>query len=163
MVSVACQHLVCVSNVFSSSDVAEVNDSMQRLFICIKNKSSSNHASLSQYILLLENVDIQLIVLNFAMAFVLSICMHEYPHTKIYHQTAMHYHFIQCCEKKQSFPSKHRKLGRNGTITQQKIEVFCVCHLPLIKYDTTKGPLLYCNRCKEWYHEKWMDIDKLTN
>ena len=52
----------------------------------------------------------------FAKAFATSLCLREDPFTKMYLQSAMREHFLECCEKKKilPFPSspQPRRLGR---------------------------------------------------
>ena len=85
------------------------------------------------------------------------------PNTERYTQTEMRQHLTLCFEKKMtSFPNSNgrRQLGRHRIIHRKKVDVFCICRLPWDRYDGKHGPLVQCIRCKEWYHQKCLNIDQ---
>ena len=100
----------------------------------------------------------------FAMAFATSLCWHQDPWTKIYLQSSLRGHFIDCCKTNDisPFPSSNesRRGKQNEIIHSEAVNVFCVCRLPWNKNYTSRGSLAQCSVCKEWFHELCMKINK---
>jgi hypothetical protein len=171
IVNISRSHWVCVSNVFSSSGVVEVFDSMPAYSTSSSSLKRQVAAMLktSEKCFDLYHVDVQRQVGGsdcglFAIAFAASLCARNDPHTERYAQTEMRQHLAQCFEEKKisSFPNSNgrRRLGRHRIINRKKVDVFCICRLPWNKYDGKRGPLVQCIRCKEWYHQKCLNIDQ---
>ena len=40
----------------------------------------------------------------------------------------------------------------------KSVEVYCTCQLPWVKAINIYGDLAQCSKCKEWFHQKYMDI-----
>lgn len=93
----------------------------------------------------------------FAVAFAVSLCMRHDPHMQSYDQSQMRTHLKNCISKNlmTSFPpaSKPRRLGRVKFLKEQRISVFCVCRLPWDRRNKTKGALVFCTVCKDWFHQ----------
>ena len=63
---------------------------------------------------------------------------------------------MDCCEEIFSSILQSRRLVRERKLCEQKVNVFCKCRLP---WDKTYGDK-NCSMCREWLHEKCMNIDK---
>ena len=171
IVNISHSHWVCVSNVLSSPEVVEVFDSMpaysttslsltRQVAAILKTKEKSFD---------LYHVDVQRQVGGsdcglFALAFAASLCVRKDSHTERYAQTEMRQHLARCFEEKKitSFPNSNgrRRLERHRIINRKKVNIFCICRLPWDKYDGKRGPLVQCMRCKEWYHQKCLNINQ---
>ena len=171
IVNISRSHWVCVSNVFSSPGVVEVFDSMPAYSTTLSGLKRQVAAILktSEKSFDLYHVDVQRQVGGsdcclFAIAFAASLCVRKDPHTERYAQAEMRQHLARCFEEKKitSFPNSdgRRRLGRHRIINRKKVDVFCICRLPWDKYDGKRGPLVQCVLCKEWYHQKCLNIDQ---
>lgn len=101
----------------------------------------------------------------FAIANAITLCLGGDPHVTSYNQHNFRMHLAKCFELHQMsmFPIANfpRRIARNRAVTLPKvINVFCTCRLPWNRNNHQKGALVQCQLCKEWYHEKCMDISK---
>ena len=171
IINISRKHWVCVSNISSPSGTVNVYDSMPHISI-------NNFSLKSQIAAILKTPDQEFQVRHidvqrqngingcalFAMAFATSLCWHQDPWTKIYLQSSLRGHFMDCCKTNDISPFPSSNESRRGKqykiIHSEAVNVFCVCRLPWNKNYTSRGSLAQCSVCKEWFQELCMKINK---
>ena len=171
IVNLSRQHWVCVSNIFSSPGVVDVYDSIpsysMKSFALQTQVATIMKSSAKSF--QLRHIDVQRQIGTndcalFAMAFATSLCLRRDPTTESYLQASMRQHFMACYDNQKILPfpnsSHHRRLGRQKIIHVQRVDIFCICHLPWNSKENERGPLVQCYMCKEWYHQLCMNINQ---
>ena len=166
-------HWVCISNLFSPPGTVDVYNSLPSM-------SKSSLALFKQVAAILKtsNRFFQLRHVNvqhqngtadcglFAIANAVVLCMKGNPHTCNFNQDTMHPHLYKCFMESNIRPlpslGRPRRSGIKKFLSLETVQVFCLCRLPWDKYDTLRGPMVHCSKCKEWYHRLCCNIPKKT-
>ncbi len=164
-------HWVCTSNRFSPAGAVDVFDCST----CSRNSRTLKR----QLALILQcpaasfcvrHIDVQRQNGSsecglFAIAFAYTLCLGLDPSTIRYDQAQMRTHYEACINDEEfemfpTLPYHHRQAARQNRVKSEKqLRIFCKCRLPWDKDDTTKGAMIQCSRCKEWYHEHCCNIN----
>ena len=57
-----------------------------------------------------------------------------------------------------SFPCEKRRSRKHCVIYEQDVLVHCICRLPWNRFNEIRGPMVYCARYNEWYHQLCVGI-----
>lgn len=170
VVNISNQHWIAASNLFCSPGVVEIYDSLPNY--------SFNSSTLKEQVATvlkteeksfqLHHVDVQrqsggADCALFAIAFIVTLALGEDPHITSYKQDQLRCHFVSCVDEKHftrfPAPDRPRRLGRHRLLKKQEVPVFCKCRLPWNR-NSTRGPLVECQSCKEWFHQECMGIEQ---
>ena len=97
----------------------------------------------------------------FAIAFAVALCAGKDPHKCSFDQGQMRRHLYQCLEKGElsEFPASKKPRRCTSSIKSIKtIQVYCMCRLPWDKDINLYGSLAQCDGCRNWFHQKCMNI-----
>ena len=162
ILNVNASHWVCISNKGLPPGIVVVFDSMPSYTkdsTCLQKQVSVILHTMQKFFVI-QHVDVQR--QNgasdcglFALAFAVALCNGQYPHEYKYNQDRMRHHLIECLEKQcmTPFPSTPRRMSQQRIVYQQTISVYCTCRMPWDRKDSTKGSLVCCGNCHEWYHQ----------
>ena len=92
----------------------------------------------------------------FAVAFATAICGSTDTHLVTFVQPKMrsHLQYYFDVEKMTGFPSARAvRLGRSRVRAKKEVDNYCRCRLLWRKADDTRGDLIQCSMCNEWYHQ----------
>ena len=162
-------HWVCVSNLNCSPATVDVYDSMLSVGSQTLEKQVAAVAQCQENELTIRYIDVQQQEGGrdcglFAVAFAKCLCAGADPHQLSLEQGAMRKHFADCLEDGELLPFPHASsstlLGRRRTRRLQRLKVYCLCRLPWDRHNTTRGSLVQCTSCKEWFHEQCASIPK---
>ena len=173
IINVGGQHWVCASNINCPPGVVDVYDS-------IPSYSAGSYTLRKQIASILKTPDSSFQIRFpdvqrqsggsdcglFAIAFAVALCFGSDPHLLSFDQQKMRDHLLDCFVKEilNSFPSssKPRRLARRRVAAIKDVKVYCLCRLPWVKTDRSRGGLIQCRMCTEWFHQICAEINDAT-
>ena len=160
-------HWVCASTVGCSSGTVEVFDSflaihasydLQKQLACIMKTPSPfftiNHVYVQRQI---GSSDCGL----FSIAFAIALCQGQDPSTLQFNQSLMRSHLKSALEAGilTQFPTREANTKRRHRIyASTRVDVYCVCRAPWSRLDSSKGGMIQCHSCNEWFHEACVNL-----
>ena len=157
---------MCISNIHSSPGVCDIYDSMpaSKSSTLTKQVAAVMQCAEPSFKMRFVNVQMQSGASDcalFAIAFAVALCAGKDPHKCSFNQDKMRCHLKECLERGRmsEFPTTIKPRRCTTSIKSTKVvAVYCTCRLPWDKSMTIHGDLAQCHQCKNWFHQKCMDI-----
>lgn len=169
IVNISRVHWVCVSNINCPPEVVEVFDS-------IPSYSIKSHALHEQIAAILQTYKkaftIRFIEVQrqsgsgdcgpMSIAFAHTLCNGLDPHLVRFDQRQLREHLLVSFQNKRFTPFPTLNLPQRATRTRHRneveVKVYCSCRLPWKKKWNSRGDMVQCCRCGEWFHQECENI-----
>jgi hypothetical protein len=166
VVHISGNHWVCTSNIHSAPGVCDIYDSMAPSHSPTLTRQVAAIMQCPEPSFKMRHINVQMQTGGsdcglFALAFATALCAGKDPHKCSFDQNRMRSHLELCLEKGEitEFPASIKPRRCSSSVKCVKsVQVYCTCRLPWVKAVDIYRDLAQCGHCKEWFHQKCMDI-----